>query len=119
MENRKPRQRDAQGRFLPGNTVSKGYGRPPRALEEQYMAALVQAMSVERFLQVSSVHAARAEAGDLATFRLFVRHLIGMPKMRADLTGDVVMRLAVFYDELTQAIGHGPPESMPPGEGED
>lgn len=68
------------------------------------MQALVQAMPVERFLQVSQVHAAQAEAGDLATFRLFVRHLIGMPKMRAEVTADVAMRLAVFYDELAQAI---------------
>jgi len=81
------------------------------------MAALVQAMPVKRFLKVSGVHAARAEAGDLATFRLFVRHLIGMPKMRGEVTADLAMRLSVFYDELAKAITAGVPESEAEEEG--
>jgi len=72
------RERDARGRFVKGH---KGVGgRPPRAVEEQYMHALVQAMPIEQFLKTCQVHAARAQAGDLATWRTFLERLLGKPR---------------------------------------
>lgn len=76
MENRGPRQRDQYGRFLPGNQVSKGHGRKPRALEEQYMHALVQSMPIEQFLKVCAAQAVAAES-DVAVFRTFLERLLG------------------------------------------
>ena len=91
-------EREANGRFAKGNQIAKGHdgsnaGRPPRAVEEQYMHALMQAMPIDQFLKTCKVHAARAQAGDLATFRTFLERLLGRPIDYKEHAGEVVLRI--------------------------
>ena len=54
--------RQAGGRFGPGNRYGKG--RPPRAIEASYMAALADIVPPERWAAICDKAAQDAEAGD-------------------------------------------------------
>ena len=44
------------------------------------MERLCMSMPLDRWLKVCGVHAARAEAGDLASWRTFLERLLGKPR---------------------------------------
>lgn len=67
--------RQAGGRFGPGNRYGKG--RPPRAIEASYMAALADIVPPERWAAICDKAAQDAEAGDKAAREWIGRHLLG------------------------------------------
>ena len=76
--------RDAHGRFAPGNPG--GPGRPPKARELNYLAAVVESVGVQRFRYIVERQAERAEQGNLAAAQFLARLLLGAtPPMLSEI----------------------------------
>jgi hypothetical protein len=67
--------RDSKGRFAKGNLG--GPGRPPKARELKYLAAIVDAVGLQRFQYIVDLQASRAEQGDLRAAQFIARLLLG------------------------------------------
>jgi hypothetical protein len=79
--------RDAQnGRFLPG--YPGGPGRPRRAIEADYLAALSEAVSMDSWRAIVAKAVEQAQAGDFKAREWLGNHLLGKP------TGDALLKLA-------------------------
>jgi hypothetical protein len=80
-------RRDVQnGRFLPGNPG--GPGRPRRAIEADYLAALSEAVPIESWRAVIAKAVEQARDGDSKARAWLGAYLIGKP------TGDALLKLA-------------------------
>src|SRR5262245_51278722 len=79
-------QRDDRGRFAPGN--SGGPGRPRRAIERDYLAALADAVPIDRWRGIVDRAVEDASQGDAKARRWISEYLTGKP------TGDGLARLA-------------------------
>jgi len=86
--------RDARGRFAPGN--SGGPGRPPAASVHLHRAALVNAVTPDDIRAVARMLVDRALEGDVGAAKLLMERLFGPP-----VAADVLERIA----ELEQIIG--------------
>src|SRR5215472_13738399 len=78
--------RDANGRFLPGHPGMGG--RPRRAVEADYLAALSEAVPVEKWREIVETAIDQAVAGDAKAREWVGSYLIGKP------TGVALLRLA-------------------------
>jgi hypothetical protein len=78
--------RDDNGRFLPGHPGMGG--RPRRAVEGDYLAALSEAVPMRRWTKIVKQAVADAEQGDAKAREWLGSHLIGKP------TGDALLKLA-------------------------
>ena len=74
--------RDARGRFAPGN--SGGPGRPPAASVHEHRAALVNAVSPDDIRAVARMLVDKALAGDIGAAKLLFERLFG-PAQPADV----------------------------------
>lgn len=74
--------RDARGRFLPGN--SGGPGRPPSASVHEHRAALVNAVTPDDIRAVARMLVDRALEGDVGAAKLLFERLFG-PAQPADV----------------------------------
>lgn len=71
------------------------------------MRALVQAMPIKQFLKVCRVHAAKAEAGDLPTFRTFLERLLGKATENVNLLATLVGGVSVeVVERIVSADGN-------------
>jgi hypothetical protein len=87
--------RDDKGRFAAGNPG--GPGRPRRAVEQEYLAALADAVPLRRWKKIVARAVADAEAGDPKARRFIADMLIG--KQPASLTTLAATELAGTLDE--------------------
>ncbi len=78
--------RDDNGRFLPGNPG--GPGRPRRAVEADYLAALSEAVPIDRWREICETAIDQAVAGDAKAREWVGSYLAGKP------TGNALRRLA-------------------------
>jgi hypothetical protein len=67
--------RDANGRFAVGNPG--GPGRPRRAVEQDYLATLADAVPLKKWKRIVSRAVADAAAGDAKARRWISEHLVG------------------------------------------
>jgi hypothetical protein len=103
--------RDTNGRFAHGNPG--GPGRPRRAVEADYLAALRDAVPIERWRKIVERAAADAEAGDAKAGQWLTDNPLGtMPRSLLDLVAselegtevidrEVVLRCVDIVDDLT------------------
>src|SRR5262245_12513652 len=91
--------RDDNGRFAPGNPG--GPGRPRRAVEADYLAALSEAVTLERWGEIVATAIAQAIAGDAKAREWLGSYLAGKP------TGNALRRLAAA--EIEAAPVQEPP----------
>ncbi|MBI1900480.1 MAG: hypothetical protein HYS13_05110 [Planctomycetia bacterium] len=70
-----PSGRNANGKFAPGNLG--GPGRPRRAVERDYLAALSDAVSLDDWKAVVARAVADAKAGDARARDWLSRHVLG------------------------------------------
>jgi hypothetical protein len=101
--------RDRQtGRFRPGN--AGGPGRPRRATEADYLAALSEAVPMESWRNIVAKALEQAESGDTKAREWLGSYLAGKP------TGDALTRLAVGeltgYDLIAEKAGDSDPIKM-------
>lgn len=59
-------QRDSAGKFLPGNTLAKGRGRPPKKREEEYYNATVGGVSLSAWKKIVQRAVIDAQRGNAA-----------------------------------------------------
>jgi hypothetical protein len=78
--------RDANGRFRPGHPG--GPGRPRRAVEADYLAALSEAVTVETWMRIVARAVEDAEQGDAKARAWLSSYLVGKP------AGDALLMLA-------------------------
>ena len=86
--------RDARGRFAPGN--SGGPGRPPAASVHEHRAALVAAVSPADIQRVAKMLVDKALAGDIGAAKLLFERLFGPP-----IAADLLERIEELEHRLT------------------
>ena len=86
--------RDARGRFAPGN--SGGPGRPPSASVHEHRAALVAAVSPADIQRVAKMLVDKALAGDIGAAKLLFERLFGPP-----IAADLLERIEELEHRLT------------------
>lgn len=81
--------RDANGRFVKGHG-SPGPGRPPRAIEEKVLAAIVKAFASNGELDANLIEPWKKETkkGNSELIKLALAYLIGSPEQVLRLRGD-------------------------------
>jgi hypothetical protein len=91
--------RDQQGRFALGNPG--GPGRPRRAVERDYLAALSTAVPLEEWREIVKAAVAAAKQGDAKARDWLCRYLIGeKPLTLTDLAADEAVELDAERDIL-------------------
>ena len=89
--------RDARGRFLPGN--SGGPGRPPAASVHEHRAALVNAVTPDDIRAVARMLVDRALEGDVGAAKLLFERLLGAP-----VAADLLERIEELEHRLTEGL---------------
>jgi hypothetical protein len=85
----KPAVRDATGRFLPGNQLSRGHRAPQILIAQQYRRTLAESVGTEKFAEVVRRHvdlileASPKEAGPL--IELLYSYMLGKPQQSISL----------------------------------
>lgn len=85
--------RDAQGRFLPGNRG--GPGNPLAARVAKLRSALIEAVSAEDVREIVETLVRLAKGGDLGAARLILDRTLGQP-----LPADLIERIEALEAEL-------------------
>lgn len=88
------------GRFAPGNPG--GPGRPRRAVEADYLAALSEAVPMERWREIVETAIDQAVAGDAKAREWIGSYLVGRP------TGNALRRLATAEVEAAAPVEEAP-----------
>lgn len=88
--------RDAKGRFLK-NHDAPGPGRPPRAVEEDYLNAVKDTVPLDRFVRILDRHATLAERGNVPSFLALIKLMgLDVQKNEHKHTGEVTV--TVVYE---------------------
>jgi hypothetical protein len=86
-------ERDANGRFVKGNSVAKGNkggpGRPKRKREERYYEILVSAVTFEDWRAIVKKAADQARRGDATARKWLADYIVGVPEQtqNVNITG--------------------------------
>ena len=100
--------RDAAGRFVPGN--SGGPGRPPRATETEYLETLTEVVTPERWRAICQRAVADAEQGDARARAWVARYMIGEDTVwERERAIEQRAQAAFMYPELG---GYGPSDNI-------
>lgn len=78
-------QRDANGRFVKGHTVSKGKGRPPKKREERYYEILVSTVTYDDWKVIIKKAASQAMRGDSTARKWLADYIVGTPEHNLSL----------------------------------
>lgn len=99
-------QRDNKGRFLPGNQVGKGHGRPPKVREQAVLEAINEAVPAEDVAEhirwmLRTAKAQNSWRGVEAALQLAISYQIGKPIARTQSATFSIEALLGEYDEDT------------------
>lgn len=101
-------QRDSNGRFAKGNTVSKGHGRLPRQVESDYMAVVVGSVSLSDWEAIVKRAVQDATNGDNAARQWLTKLLVGeRVKNLTTALADVESERDAVADELERRFIFG------------
>ena len=103
--------RDAVGRFSAGNNY--GQGRPPRAVERDYLAALSERLSLDDWRSIVDRAVADASSGDARARDWLSRYVLGVEPMR--LT-DLALREQMQVSTEAELAAMIERETTPPDE---
>ncbi len=89
--------RDANGRFVPGN-ASKG-GRPARKVEESYLETMRRVVTAGDWEEITVRAIRDAKRGDTAARKWLSDYLIGSPVQKQEVTGadGAALKIVVEY----------------------
>lgn len=102
--------RDTIGRFAKGNQIAVGHdgsnaGRPPKATEEAYLRALLEAVPPEVFAELVKAVAGEAADGDVPAFKVIAEYAIGKPMQHTEAQDSgYPMTLEEFQAEMAKRI---------------
>src|SRR6516225_4348255 len=95
--------RNRQGQFALGNPG--GPGRPRRAVEREYLAALSEAVSLDDWREIVKATAEAAKKGDGKARNWLTRYLLGeKPISLADLAADEAAEVGAERDILESLV---------------
>ena len=101
-------QRDSNGRFVKGNTVSKGHGRLPRQVESDYMAVVVGSVSLDDWQAIVQRAVQDAKDGDNTARQWLTKLLVGeRVKNLTTALADVESERDAVADELERRFIFG------------
>lgn len=80
----KTKSRDSRGRFLAGNSISHGHGRPRKEQEQAYLLAFQKGLSDNDLTAVVKAIVKQAKGGSVAAARLLIENCIGRPATRIE-----------------------------------
>lgn len=104
--------RDDRGRFVPGNQASRGNGRKPKPIEENYLAILRAVVTPEEFEAVVRSLLCAAKKKSIPAIKLLLSYLLGQPPETVNLNGDVRTLIEYVNDWRTW---QDPAPCAPPG----
>jgi hypothetical protein len=91
-------ERESNGHWKKGHSGNPK-GRPRKSVEEKYLSALRDAVTMDDLQKMFAVGLSRAKAGDLGWAKLIAEYLIGKPTQYVDaaLQAGGTVRLELFY----------------------
>lgn len=92
--------RDEKGQFLPGNPG--GPGRPPRAMESDYLRILAETVTVDHWKQICEQARDNALAGDARARQWLSEHLLPKHAKLAGAYADAELNRDPVQDEIAQ-----------------
>ena len=93
--------RNPQGRFQPG--TKGGPGRPPRATEENYLLALVDACPLETWTEIVQKAVTDAREGDDRSRAWLASYLLGSPKGSAPSPSTALVGRLLGTDKVLES----------------
>lgn len=84
-------QRDENGRFVKGHTVSKGKGRPSKKREERYYEILISTVTFADWEQIVKKASDQARRGDAAARKWLGDYIVGTPEQNINIGGGLVL----------------------------
>lgn len=102
-------RRDEKGRFLPGQAMPAGPGRPPRQTEQDYLAATIAEVSIDDWRKVVRQALTDAKKGNGYARQWLSEYLIGKPPQILDIRAADAKQLAELI-ELAKRLGRTPGE---------
>lgn len=109
--------RQANGKFAPGNQLAAGIGRPPRSREETAIAALRRAATDADLDAIAQDIVASARRGEWRAIRFLFEYLVGKPTIRVDSTRSEQGALWVFIQQIQAGAGPVIDATAPADEG--
>lgn len=109
--------RDSNGRFLPSHNI-KSPGRPPRAVEEKVLAAVVKAFASNGNLDINLIEpwTKQTRRGSSELIKLAMAYLVGSPEQVVKLRGEGPNG-EIVIDLVRQVIGEARDHSSDPSPG--
>lgn len=86
MSDMHPTERNEQGRFAPGNMISKLGGNPNAKRMSEYKRALIACGSEADIQKLYTTLMAAALAGDVQAAKLLLDHLVGRPAQAVEIS---------------------------------
>lgn len=99
------RNRDEKGRFLPGNTVGKGHGRPPKERERKYMERFKKAVTLSGFEEATRAVLKMAREGDVRAWTVLAQYALGKPVTRIEAEVDQRSLGLELHAAITKVFG--------------
>lgn len=95
------------GKFAAGNTAAAGHGRPPRAIEEDYLRRLRVIVTPERWDKIITEVVERAEAGERWAVEFLATRLLGAASLniKQEITSAVEPFTGFDYKKLIAGVG--------------
>ena len=101
--------RAATGRFLPGNTFSRGYGNPYAKAVAQARRTLVGSVSDDDIREIAKALVDKAKAGDTGAAKLVLGYVVGPVN---DVIGVAVLDREDREDSVTALLNLVPDETI-------
>jgi hypothetical protein len=97
-------ERDANGRFAPGNQVAAGNkggpGRPPKEREERFMEITLSTVTYKDWREIIQKAVAQAKRGNPQARKFLADYLLGPPPQRHQVSGPDNEPLTIVFAGL-------------------
>lgn len=93
-------ERKKDGKFAKGNKISVGHGRPPRQTEQDYMAVVIGAVSLDDWKSIVKRAVEDAKSGDVQSRKWLTSLLIGKKPDIAIVLANVESNIDAVQNEI-------------------
>lgn len=93
-------ERKKDGKFAKGNTISIGHGRPPRQTEQDYMAVVIGAVSLDDWKTIVSKAVTDAKDGDVQARKWITSLVIGDKPNIVNVLANIERQIDTVQEEI-------------------